>query len=260
MTIDEPIAPAPQTAPRGISLGNTDGATPGTFIDPAPVAPAAPAPVATPALTVPEPAPAPAPVVFERTGDPGLDTALKFFAEAGMAPESPEMQAAKAGDLLPLAAKLGTLGDKARGFEGYIALAKASFDRQAQAAAQEAQALLTYVGGQDAWAGIQSWAASNLDAAQRAQVNTALKQGGYIAQLAIDGLRSKINADPSVSTFGAEARQPSAVRTPGAVAGLSASEFAQEVRKLRQSQGFVDGTTAYDALVRRRDAGRKAGL
>ena len=135
MTIDDPLAPTPQAAPRGISLGNTDGATPGTFTDPAPVAPAAPAPVAAPALAVPEPAPAP--VVFERTGDPGLDTALRFFAEAGMAPESPEMQAAKAGDLLPLAAKLGTLGDKARGFEGYIALAKASFDRQAQVVAQQ---------------------------------------------------------------------------------------------------------------------------
>lgn len=263
MNLDEPVStPAPQAQPRPVSLANTDGAEFGTFVGTAPEP--APAPAATPApaapLEIPTAPPAAPAVVFESTGDPGLDTALKFFGGTGIDPNSPEMQAAKSGDLLPLAAKLGTLGDKARGFEGYIALAKASFDRQAAAAAQESTALLQYAGGQEAWDGIRSWAASNLQPAQRAQVNAALKQGGYVAQLALDGLKARIAADPNQSTFGAQARQPGAVRTPGAAQGLTAADFAQAVRELRRTQGFVDGTPAYEALVQRREVGRRAGI
>lgn len=235
---------------------------------PAAAVPATPAPaIALTPAAAPSAAPAePAPVAFAPTGDQYLDQALAFFGKLGLEDTDPAMAAALTGDFLPLKAKLGTMGDKARGYEGFVALAEASYSRQAQA--QEAtakatqEAVLRAVGGAESWEAVRSWATSALPAAEQASVNAVFKAGGPAAALVAEALAARYRADPGVTVVGKSPVAAGAARpAPAAAAPLSAAEYAAEVRKLAgQNRGIVDGLPEYAQLQARRAAAAARGL
>ena len=242
---DAPATPVPQTAPAPAAL---DLATP------APVA-TVPAPVAPPE---------PAAVAFAETGDPGLDFALGFLGKLGIGPELPEMQAALGGDFSLLAAKLATMGDKAKGHEQVIALAKQSYERQSSAAqakvAEATKAVHEAVGGEETWNAIKTWAAESIPEADRTAISAVLKAGGPAAAIVAEGLRARYAAQPGATVRGAGAVADGARLAPSATAaGLTAREFTQAVAALARRVGDVDGHPEYKALQARREQARRAG-
>lgn len=238
-------APAPQTPPAPAAL---DLATP------APAAPAA-APVAPPE---------PAAVAFAETGDPGLDFALGFLGKLGIGPELPEMQAALSGDFGLLAAKLATMGDKAKGHEQVLALAKQSYERQSSAAqakvAEATRAVHEAVGGEETWNAIKTWAAESIPEEDRTAISAVLKAGGPAAAIVAEGLRARYAAQPGATVRGAGVVADGARLAPSATAaGLTAKEFTQAVATLARRVGDVDGHPEYKALQARREQARRAG-
>lgn len=246
----DPAAPAatataPQAAPAPAGL---DLATP------APAAPAA-APVAPPE---------PAAVAFAETGDPGLDFALGFLGKLGIGPELPEMQAALSGDFGLLAAKLATMGDKAKGHEQVLALAKQSYERQSSAAqakvAEATKAVHEAVGGEETWNAIKTWAAESIPEEDRTAISAVLKAGGPTAAIVAEGLRARYAAQPGATVRGVGAVADGARLAPSATAaGLTAKEFTQAVATLARRVGDVDGHPEYKALQARREQARRAG-
>jgi hypothetical protein len=120
----------------------------------------------------------PAAVVYEQTGDVGLDMALNFVGKFGIDVDNPAMAAALAGDFSLLKAELASHGAKAAGWEQYIALGEKAFaDAQAHDAAAHAAvqaAVFDVAGGQEQWAQIQTWARGAADPAEIKQINEQL--------------------------------------------------------------------------------------
>lgn len=243
-----PAAPAPQAPQTPPAPAALDLATP------APAAPAA-APVAPPE---------PAAVAFAETGDPGLDFALGFLGKLGIGPELPEMQAALSGDFGLLAAKLATMGDKAKGHEQVLALAKQSYERQSSAAqakvAEATKAVHEAVGGEETWNAIKTWAAESIPEEDRTAISAVLKAGGSAAAIVAEGLRARYAAQPGSTVRGAGVVADGARLAPSATAaGLTAREFTQAVATLARRVGDVDGHPEYKALQARREQARRAG-
>ena len=200
LVVNSTAAPAPAAAPAGA---------------PAPAAVSAP-------LNIGNAAPAPAPadnrdndgggeviVEYNRTGDPGLDMALGFIGKFGIGPEHPGMVAAKNGDFGILKATFATMGDKAKGWEQYLDLGQASYQRTAETnkarAEKDRGALEAAVGGAEAWAAVQSWAATHAEPPEREEVNSALAKGGLVAKAMANHLanlfeRSAGTRPPTVRT------------------------------------------------------------
>lgn len=253
MDLDTPIVTAPATA------------------EPASV-PAAPAATPAPALELQAPvappvAPAePAPVAFAPTGDQYLDQALAYFGKLGLDETDPAMAAALGGDFLPLRAKLGTLGTKAQGYEGFVALAEAAYTKQAQAQAATAKAtqdaVVSAVGGAESWEAVRSWATQALPATEQASVNAVFKAGGPAAVLVAEALAARARADPALTVVGKPVTMPGQTRTaPPAAAPLTAAEYAKEVKALAaKNRGSVDGNPEYAKLQARRAAAVARGI
>jgi hypothetical protein len=241
---------------------------------PAPAAPAAPAqpPADPPAADDPPitfndpPAPAPTPpsqevVVYEKTGDPGLDLALKFVGERGFKPDHPAMQAATQGDFTALDAELKKLGDKASGYEDYLTLAKSAYEtRQTkvkEAEAKTAKAVYEAVGGPKQWAAIQAWAQANADPEEKAQLNAAFKAGGLVATAAAKELAAMYQRYGKTQPKSAVKPDAASAQAPGE-GSLSPREFAREVIALKGKLGNrpVEESAEYAALVRRRQSYR----
>ena len=239
-------------------------------------APAAPAtaPEATPApalelqaaVALPAAPADPAPVAFAPTGDQYLDQALAYFGKLGLDETDPAVAAALTGDFLPLKAKLGTLGTKAQGYEGFVALAEAAYTKQAQAQAAAAkatqEAVVAAVGGAESWEAVRSWATQALPTAEQASVNAVFKAGGPAAVLVAEALAARARADPELTVVGKPVTQPGQARTaPPAAPPLSASEYAKEVKALAaKNRGVVDGNPEYARLQARRAASVARGL
>lgn len=244
----------------------------------APAAPPAAAPGTAADLSIggdtgPSAAPLPAepvgPVVieFNPTGDAGLDMALGFFGKLGLGPGDAAFDAASNGDFGMLKAKLGQLGDKAKGHEGFIALAEQAYAKGADAAkgkiAKDVAAIHQAVGGEAQWKTIQKWASENAEPAEKVEVNAALRQGGVAAKAMAQWLAGKYAKAAGTTVEPASVVVPDASK-PGAPAvngALSAKDYAAEVAAARQKLGWnFDGSREYQALQARRAAGKRAGL
>lgn len=258
MTVDvtpQPAAPAaPETAAPVIPA-------------PAPAAPdnapaPAPEPVAPLSITPPAPAPAPAVeiVVYDPTGDAGLDLALDFVGKRGFGPETPEIVAATKGDFGPLEAALKARGDDATGFEKIIEVAKASYARNAETAKTKAAAATALVhqtvGGEARWNEIQKFAAANAEPAERDAINAMLNAGGIQAQAAAMFL-SQAFASKGGSVAPGAVVSPAATTHAPTVQPLSPRDFATESQKLYAKFGNrFDQTPEYREIVARRKSYR----
>lgn len=199
-------------------------------------------------------------MVYEKTGDAGLDVALAYVGQRGFGPEHPAMQAAMKGDFAALEQALKGLGDKAKDAALYINLAKESHARQqASVKAQgEAAAKIVYeaVGGKEQWAAIQAWAAEHADADEKKQLNAAFKAGGVAAASAAQYLAG-LYAKHGKTSPKAAVKADAVAATPLAVGALSPREYGLEVQKLAAKLGArMEESREYADLKARRAAYR----
>ena len=229
---------------------------------PAPVATPAPAAPAAPVLPAPEAAPQ---VEFAKTGDPALDVALDFFAKAGIDPDDAALEAAKGGDFLLLKAKLAQQGDKARGFENFVALAEAAYTKRVAQEAQHMQAVVSAaaqaVGGQETWDAIKAWVATAIPEAERAAMNAAfLNSSPAVAAILGQGLLSRYRAEGG-TVEGRHVVTPGARTVTAPHGALTADEYAAQVRALAaKTRGNPDASPEYKALRNRRALGIQQGI
>lgn len=176
---------------------NAPVATPAAPAAPAAVVPPVAAPalpmVVTPAVEPPKPVDLAVEVIqYDSTGDPGLDVALEFAGRLGLSPEHPTMAAAAEGNFALLEAHFAALGDKAKGYEKMVALAKASHERGAKDATEKAaaakaagdkteQAIYAVVSGQENWKAIKEWAQKTASEAEQKDIADAFTKGGAVA-------------------------------------------------------------------------------
>lgn len=222
---------------------------------------------ATPAVaTTNTPAPAAdagdkvVPVEYNKTGDDGLDMALKFVGDLGYHPEHPAMKAAMEGDFSLLEAELATKGVK--GYDAYIKLGQQAFTRTREKtkARQEADrvAVEGAVGGADNWRNIQKWASENATDQERSSVSKMLGAGGFEAQAAAVWLKSHYDRASGVSDEGPGKTVAVVKSTPPNDSALNAREYSAavaEARRVYKGSSF-ETSREYKALQARRMAHR----
>lgn len=200
---------------------------------------------------------------FEKTGDIGLDMALEFIGNLGFGPEDELVKHAQStGDFSLLEAKLASLGDKASGYDRFIALGKQAYQRFAEAEktfqnamqgtldkvipAEQQEEVLAYVKSQATEAELETfnelWNHSPLARRMVAEfaMNTYSKAHAPVEQEPATPLRE--NAAPAAVNTGA----------------LSPQEYAREVAKLAAKVGShrLDRSPEYARLQQRRAAFR----
>lgn len=214
----------------------------------------------------PETSADPQPVVWEKTGDAGLDMALGFVGARGFGPQHPAVQAAIRGDFSLLKAELAGMGAKATGYEAYVTLAEKAYENdKARAETQEAmsvQAVHSAVGGDAAWAEIHQWAKANADPHERAEINAMMDAGPRQAKAAALYLKTLYeNANGSVQAP-ASAVKPGASGHRSSTAGgpiTDAREYSRLVLELEKKVGKanIQDSPEYHQLKQRRLAGRR---
>jgi len=211
----------------------------------------------------PEAGAGPAPVIYESTNDPALDMALEFVGKFGIGPDDPAMVAAGDGNFAMLEAKLAAMGDKAKGFEKFIALGKSSYANvkaKAEAdAAKRAEDIYKVVGGADQWKVIKEWAGKNAEPAEQEVVNAALNAGGMQAKAMAFYLSTLYDRASGVNQTGKSAVNPNAGGggSPNTTA-LSPRAYTQEVAALQKKLGSrFEGSPEYKQLQARRQAWRR---
>lgn len=256
-----PQAPAPQP-PAPAPSGDAPAPAPA---DPKVEAPA-PSPAPEPKAPSFTPAPAPTPpegvtYEYQPTGDASLDLALGFIGNLGIGPEHPALKAAQQGDFSKMGEHLKSLGDKAKGYERYIAAAQESVSRRNAARQESEKAVLKTiteaVGGSEQWNAIHDWVAAEASDEQKAEITRAFAAGPYAAQAmavqlaALYKQSGQAKAKPAVSN--------QAAATPAAGAGaLSPIEYRAEVRKLYAKYGYrVEATREWQELNARYLASKK---
>lgn len=253
--------PPPAPAAPATPINAPEGTQPvGTAPQPAsePAAPLSLGEPAAPATPEPEAA-GTQPVVYDPTGDPGLDIALDFLGKLGLGPEDAAIAAAARGDFAALEAKLKGMGEKAKGFERYLELGKAAYAKEAAAAKAKADAdraaVISAVGDEKTWTAVQTWAAANAEPAEREAVNAALAAGGIAAKAVAKYLHDLWKASPAAVITPAPVTQHAGA---GAANGaLDPASYKAEVAKLYAAKGGrIDGTPEYADLQRRRAAYR----
>lgn len=259
-------------------------------VDPAtnqPIDPAAPAAVDTntnpaPANSDPAPADPPAPITLDvpadppatdadtqfaygETGDPALDVALDFIGKLGIGPQDPAVVAATNGKFELLEAKLEVLGDKAKGYERIVALAKGAYERSQEAAKATTTAIQSAVtkvatdGGVE-WAAVQKWASANADPAEKQAINAMLTadavQARAAASLLVDAYRQSGGA--TITPANAVNTNAAPANTTVTNGALSPRDYAREVEKLSAQIGpwRLDSSPEYAALKARAAAYR----
>lgn len=242
--------PAPSTpATEPVGLGNTEVKPEGLNIE----AKAEP-PLPIDGIT---------PVLYEPSGDIALDMALEFVGKLGFGPNDPVMKAASDGNFSLLEAKLAGMGDKAKGYEKFIALGKsahANTEAKAKAeATKNAEGIYSVVGGADNWKAIKEWAGKNAEPEEQVTVNAALNAGGMQAKAMALYLSTLYERAGNVTVKGRSAVDPNASGGNGAgnAGALSPRAYTAEVDTLRKKLGGrMDGSREYAALQARRSAWR----
>lgn len=180
-------------------------------------------------------------VTFTPTGNIGMDLALEYFGKLGFKLEDAELDQAGKGNFTYLEAKLATLGDKAKGAERYVALAKQA---QAEIAAKmnagyEARRAVVYetVGGEEEWKKISAFAQANAEPEELAEIKTALQAGGKVARLMAQELQSLyLKSNP---TRNAQSVTNGAQATAPAQGALSLTTYKQELNELVAKVGVT---------------------
>jgi hypothetical protein len=197
-------------------------------------------------------------ISFEPTGDSGLDVALSFVGALGIAGDHPAMVAAGDGNFDLISAHLAAMGDKARGYQQYIQLAKDAHGRITAAATAEAEKVTAAVhaiaGGATEWGLILAHAAANGSPEEKAQLNELFDSGMMGARAAAKLLTDTYRAakgtvvNPASATRGQSGNVADTTNGP-----LSNREYHAAVQALhRQLGNRMDASPEYAALRARR--------
>jgi len=200
-------------------------------------------------------------VVYDETNDPGLNVALSFIGNLGIAGDHPAMVAAANGSFAMLEAELATKGDAAKGWEQIVALGKAAYEKQAAevTAQQEAtnKAVFAVAGGEANWKALVAWAGQKADPQEKAALNAMFDAGPIQARIAAESILrayqgatgTTINpANPASNASGVAATAP--VR-------MSAQDYHAEVTKLHSKLGNAIDTSPEYAALKQRYLGQK---
>ena len=200
---------------------------------------------------------------FEPTGDPGLDLALEFFAAKGIGADHKALLAAQKGDFALLEATLAVMGDKAKGWEKFLALGKRSYETvKTQAEAKVAAAkkdIEDAVGGAEEWTAIRTWASQAGTEQDRQEATAALRAGGVQARAMALYLQSVYQKTADIKVPGKVATDHASGRAPVSQP-MTAAMYANQVQALRSKYGDIDNHPEYIALQARRSAARAAGI
>lgn len=201
-------------------------------------------------------------VTYSATGDAGLDVALDFIGNLGLGPEHDAVKDAVDGKFERLEATLEAMGDKAKGFEKFVDLAKDAYKRSDEAS-KKVQAEVTAVcieaaGGQEQWDTIKKWAGENADEGEKEAINAMLDAGPVQARAAATMLLNAYNQASGTTVKPKEAVSSNAGPNNNTGNGaLSGREYADAVRELRSRLGSsMEGSQEYAALQARRRAYR----
>lgn len=228
-------------------------------------APAAPAQLSAAAAPAAPDHPADGVVVeYNPTGDTGLDLALAFIGQRGYGPEHPAIQAAMKGDFDKIEASLKGLGDKAKGYERYVAAGRAAFAARTAAnekAAEATKAIAVEVAGSvERWNAVHAWAVKLASDEEKAQIDAGLRAGGAAARAQVKYL-SDLYAQSGEDK--APAKSPLKKGASGAAPNseaLSQADYIAAVRDLRKKYGNrVDEQPEYKQLQARRQATLRQG-
>lgn len=203
-------------------------------------------------------------VAYEPTNNPALDMTLEFIGNLGIGPEDSAMKAAMDGNFDQLEALLRGMGDKAKGFERFLALGKDAYGRFAEEAktkaAQATAAIHDVVGGEVRWKAIEEWAKQNAEPAEKEAVNAALSAGGIQARAVAFYLNHRFQLASGTTVEPTErvsSPEAGGGRGNGGNAPLSPKEYTSAVAELsRKNGGRIEGTREYSQLQARRRAYR----
>lgn len=196
-------------------------------------------------------------VVYNETGDPGLDVALGFVGQLGIAGDDPAMVAAANGNFSLIEAKMAALGDKARGYPQMLALAKDAYQRSADKATETSKAVdaavMSVVKTTENWEAIKVWSAANATPEEKAEINRMI-DGGPVqaraaAMLLLDAYTQAKGTvvNPANPAANASGQAPSNANTP-----LNAREYHTAVSDLHRKLGTrMEASPEYAALRRR---------
>lgn len=199
-------------------------------------------------------------VVYNPTGDTSLDLALQFVGRLGFGPDREDMKAAQTGDFTKLEASLKALGDKAKGYDRYLAAAKESYKRVQDGKSSREAAIVksieTAVGGAANWKAIHAWVAQEASPEQKAEITAAFAAGSYAAEAMARQLATLYQQSGKSTIPAKSAVQDDAASAPAgsSKAPLSPSEFKEATRKLLAKYGGrAEYTDEYaDIMARRR--------
>lgn len=197
-------------------------------------------------------------VEYTSTGDKGLDLALGFVGGLGFGPERDDMKAAMSGDFTKLEATLKGLGDKAKGWERYVDVAKDSYQRvvstRKAAEAKVTTAVTTAAGGQAAWNAIHAWVQATADESEKAEINAAMKASPYAAQAMAKHLADLFRQSGQSELPAKSAVKENASSVPTVSGGaLTPAAFKDEIRRLEGKFGYrLQDSDEYKQAVARR--------
>lgn len=194
---------------------------------------------------------------FEPTGDPGLDLALDFVGKLGIDETNPAFAAAINGDFSLLDALLSSMGDKAKGYEKFIALAEKAYKESQAADLASKQAIATavhnVVGGEAQWTAIQEWARTQATPEEKQELNAMLTAGPVQARAAAMLIAAQYekaggvvsNPTSATSRYGA-----SATGSPAPQAPLTRREAVAKSNELARRIGSnnLDNSPEYKAI------------
>lgn len=178
-------------------------------------------------------------------GDPGLNVAADYFINTlGLSVDSPEIVEAGKGNYSYLEATITKLGDKAKGADRFVGLAREAQARMetAQKSKHEAtvKAVQDAVGGEANWQAVQNFARTNLKQEQLAEASAALSQGGLVAEAMARHLYGLASQNPQTTIQGNPASDPSAPAQPLAPhAPLTREQYREEYKKLVAEYGIT---------------------
>lgn len=195
-------------------------------------------------------------VVYDETGDAGLDLALSFIGKLGITGTDPAMVAAANGDFTFLEAKLSTLGDEARGWEKHIQLGKEAFGRQLYAYKAEQgktlSAVHSVVGGEANWKNLVAWAGKEATPDEKAALNAMFDAGPIQARMAAQSILAAYQSAKGTTINPANPASAASGAAPVAPKIMSRQDYAKEVDALYKKLGNrMDNSPEYNELKSR---------
>ncbi|WCD56169.1 scaffold protein [Caulobacter phage KSC] len=187
---------------------------------------------------------------YEPTGDPALDVALEFIGGLGINEHNPAMQAAIKGDFTALRALCASMGDKAKGYERFVALGERAFSDAKEAsertAAAKQAAIMDVAGDQETWDAVLAWAANEATPDEKKRLNAMLQGNEFETRAAANLLVSQYTKRVNAPLKGATKHDASAGKGNSAADGdkpLNRREYAAAVRELSSKMGDAFATS-----------------